>query len=277
VEFESAIFAVVLRDSTTVSDRCLSFYKSELTYRECALNTGFISMNIRDLGGLKVNKKILIAIIVIVAISIVGTAALYALSANDGMFEFSGTMVFQSDVTGVSIAILGPEETLKTGAIGDSGELTFTGLPEGDYQAIAVKEGYTSHHVMGTSINRGYMGGKTTVPISMMAMPDEMPLYVSANPNAVIIKQGSSKYVTVTVTSMNDVVDEVSLDCTQLPSGVTAAFSPASVTLTAGGKASSTLTLTVSSTAAKGIYGVDIELNTEELGTGGFALLFEVS
>ena len=223
------------------------------------------------------NKKILIAIIVILAVSIAGTVAIYALSANDDMFQFSGTMVFQSDVTGVNVAILGPEETLKTGVIGDNGELTFTGLPEGDYQAIATKEGYTSHHVMATSINRGYMGGKTTIPISMMAMPEEMPLYVSANPNAVIIKQGSNKTITVTVTSMNDVVGEVSLDCMQLPSGVTATFSPASVTLTAGGKASSTLTLTVSSTAAKGIYGVDIDLNTEQLGTGGFALLFQVT
>jgi hypothetical protein len=223
------------------------------------------------------NKKILIAIIVILTISIAGTVALYALSANEDMFPFSGTMVFQSDATGVNVAILGPEETLKTGVIEDSGELTFTGLPEGDYQAIATKEGYTSHHVMGTSINRGYMGGKTTIPISMMAMPEEMPLYVSANPNAVIIKQGSSKTVTVTVTSMNDVAGAVSLDCMQLPSGVTATFSPASVTLTAGGKASSTLTLTVSSTSAKGIYGVDIELNTEQLGTGGFALLFQVT
>jgi hypothetical protein len=223
------------------------------------------------------NKKILIAIIVILAISIAGTVTLYALSANDDMFQFSGTMVFQSDVTGVNVAILGTEETLKTGIIGDNGEVTFTGLPEGDYQAIAIKEGYTSHHVMGTSINRGYMGGKTTIPISMMAMPEEMPLYVSANPNAVIITQGSSKTITVTVTSMNDVAGEVSLDCMQLPSGVTATFSPASVTLTAGGKASSTLTLTVSSTAAKGIYGVDIELNTEQLGTGGFALLFQVT
>jgi hypothetical protein len=224
----------------------------------------------------EVNTKILVAIIVIVAISIAGTAALYALSAGDGTFQFSGTMVFQSDITGVNVAILGPEETLKTGVIGDGGELTFIGLPEGDYQAIATKEGYTSHYVMGTSVNHGYMGGKTTVPISMMVMPEEMPLYVSANPDAAVIKQGSSKSFMVTVTSMSDFAGEVSLGCTQLPSGVTAVFSPVSVNLAAGGKASSTLTLTVSSTAAKGIHGVDIELNTEELGTGGFALIFQV-
>jgi hypothetical protein len=223
------------------------------------------------------NKKILVAIIVIVAVSIAGTVALYALSANDGIFSFSGTMVFQSDVAGVNVAILGPEETLRTGVIGDNGELTFTGLPEGDYQAIATKDGYTAHYVMGTSINRGFMGGRTTVQVYMMPLPEEQPLYVSGNPNAVIIKQGNSKTVTVTVASLNDIAGTVSLDCTQLPSGVTAIFSPESVNLTAGGEATSTLTLTVSSTVTKGIYPIDIELSTEELGTGGFVLLFQVA
>ena len=86
------------------------------------------------------NKKIFGAIIAIVAISIAGTVALYALSPNNSVFPFNGIMVLQSDVTGVNVTILGPEETLKTGVIGDSGELTFTGLPEGNYQAIAAKE-----------------------------------------------------------------------------------------------------------------------------------------
>ena len=220
------------------------------------------------------NKKILIVIIVIVAVSIAGTVALNALLANDSISQPRGTLVFQSDVTGVNVAILGPEETLRTGIIGEKKELTFTSLPDGDYQAIATKDGYTPHHVMGTSINHG---GRTTVPIYMIAIPEEMSLYVSANPNVVIIKQGSSGTATVTVTSLNGVMGEVALDCMQLPSGVTATFSPASVTLTSTGKASSTLTLTVVSTATKGTYAVDMELNTEQLGTGGFALLFQVT
>jgi hypothetical protein len=223
------------------------------------------------------NKKILVAIIVILAVSIAGTVALYALSANDGIFPFSGTMVFQSDVAGVNVAILGPEKTLRTGVIGDNGEFTFTGLPEGDHQAIATKDGYTAHYVMGTSINRGFMGGRTTVQVYMMPLPEEQPLYVSGNPNAVIIKQGSSQTITVTVTSLSDFVGVVSLDCMQLPSGVTATFEPTSVTLTAGGKAASTLTLTVSSTATKGTCGVNIDLSTEQLGTGGLGLLLQVS
>ena len=223
------------------------------------------------------NKKIFGAIVAIVAISIAGTVALYALSPNNSVFPFNGIMVLQSDVTGVNVTILGPEETLKTGVIGDSGELTFTGLPEGNYQAIAAKEGYTSHYVMSTTIDHGIMGGKTNVPIYMVALPEEQLLYVSANPNAITVNQGNSKTVTVTVTSLNNFAGEVSLNCARLSSGVTATFSPASVTLAAGGKASSTLTLAVSSTATKGTYGMDIELNTEQLATGGFALLFQVA
>ena len=223
------------------------------------------------------NKKIVIAIIVILAVSIAGTAVFYAFLANDSMSQFRGTLVFQSDLPGVTVTILGPEETLKTGVTGANGEVTFTALPEGDYQAIAVKEGYTSHYMMGTSINHAFMGGRTTIPISMMATPEEQPLSLSSDPNGVVIKQGNSGTITVTVTSLRDYVGVVSLSCMQLPSGVTAAFVPASVTLTAGGSASSTLTLMVSSTATKGIYPVNIDLSYEQGGTGGFGSLFEVS
>jgi uncharacterized protein YfaS (alpha-2-macroglobulin family) len=223
------------------------------------------------------NRKILIAIIVIVAVSIAGTVVLNVWLANNNGSQFRGTLVFQSDIAGVAVTVLGPEETLKTGVTGANGEVSFTGLPEGDYQAIAVKDGYTSHYMMGTSINHALMGGRTTVPINMVVIPDEQPLYVSASPGGLVIKQGSSGTAQVTVTSLKDYAGAVSLNCMQLPSGVTAAFDPPSVTLNAGGSTSTTLTLTVSSTATKGIYAVDIELSTEQLGTGGFGLLLQVS
>ena len=220
------------------------------------------------------NKKILIAIIVILAVSIAGTVVYYSLLANDSTSTPKGTMVLQSDVTGVNVAILGPEETLKTGIIGDNGEITFTGLPDGNYQAIANKEGYTNHYVLSTSINHG---GRTTVPIYMTIAPEQDPLHLSTSPNAVIIKQGSSKTVTATATSLNNYVGEVSMSCNVLPSGVTAAFNPASGSVTAGGKVSSTLILTVSSTATKGIYQVYIDLDYDGGGIGGYGLLLQVS
>ena len=225
--------------------------------------------------GPQLNKKIMIAIIVIVAISVAGTVVFYALFANDNV-PFMGTMVFQSNVAGVTVTMVGPDETFKTGVVGENGELTFTGLPEGDYQAIAAKDGYTTS-VAGSSINRGVMGGTSTVVFKMGAYPVHLPLYASTNPSAVIVKQGSSSTVTVTVTSLIDFVGEGSLDCMQLPSGVSATFGPASVTLTAGGKASSTLTLTANSTATKGIYPVEVVYSTEQHNNIWLALLLQVS
>jgi hypothetical protein len=226
--------------------------------------------------GLRLNRKILLAIIVIVAVSIAGTVALNVFLASNPP-QFRGTLVFQTGIAGVSVTVLGPEETLMTGVTGANGEVTFTGLLEGDYQAIAVKDGYTSHYMMGTSINHALMGGRTTVPINMVAIPDEQPLYVSTSPGGLVIKQENSGTAQVTVTSLNDYACAVSLNCMQLPSGVTAVFDPPSVTVNAGGSASSTLTLTVSSTAVQGIYEVDIELSTEQLGTGGLGLLLQVA
>jgi len=215
------------------------------------------------------NKKILIAIIVIVAVSIVGIVALNALLANNNPTTPNGTMVLQSDVAGVNVAILGPEETIKTGVIGNNGEITFTGLPDGKYNAIATKLGYSNHYVLSTSINNG---GQTTVQIYMDAVSEHDPLHLSTSPSAVIIKQGSSKTVTVTTTSLNDYAGEVSMSCHGSTSGVTGVFNPASGSITDGGTLSSTLTLTVSSTATKGIHQVYIDLEHSNGGIGGYGL-----
>jgi leucyl aminopeptidase len=56
----------------------------------------------------------------------------------------------------------------------------------------------------------------------------------------------------VTVTSLNGFGSAVGLSCSGLQSGVTCSFSPSSVTPPAGGSASSTLTVSVSASAAVG-------------------------
>jgi hypothetical protein len=204
------------------------------------------------------NRQILIAIIVIVAISALGTVVYNILLANDSTPR--GSILFQSDVAGVAVTLLGPDETLRYDVIGTNGMLTLSALPNGDYQGIATKKGYNPSQLMGTSIKNG---GSTTIPIFMTAIPSEQSLYAASNPSAVVIKQGSSGAITVTVTSPNDYESVVSLNCYQLPSWVTATFDSPSFTLAAGGDASSILTLNVSSTATKGIYPVNIEMKNE--------------
>ena len=220
------------------------------------------------------NKKILIAVIAILAITIVGIIALNTLLTNDDTSPSKGTMAIQSDVPSTNVAILGPEETLKTGITGNNGEITFTDLPDGTYQVIANKEGYSNHYVLSTSINHG---GRTTLPIYMNTVPEQDTLHLSTNPLALIIKQGNSKTVTATATSLNSFMGEVSMNCTVLPSGVTAAFNPESSSITADGKISSTLTLTVGSTVTKGIYQVYINMDYGSGEISGYGLLLQVT
>jgi len=202
------------------------------------------------------NKKT--AVIIIVAISVVGTALYNMYLAGDSTPR--GSFLFQSDVDEVTVTILGPEETIRTGVTGQNGMLTFAELPNGNYQAIATKDGYNPHYLMNIFITNGK---PSTVPIYMTTIPPEQSLHASTNPNAMIIKQGSSGTITVTVTSPNDYDSVVSLKCVQLPSGVSATFDSPSFTLAARGEASTTLTLTISSTATKGIYTVNIEMESE--------------
>jgi len=217
------------------------------------------------------NKKILIAIIVILGVSIAGTAVYYAFLAQDTSVK--GTLVVQTNVSGVAVTFLGPEETHKTGITGANGEVTFTGLPGGSYEGIATKEGYAQYYMSSINVRQG---GRVTLPITMTE--DISGSYLSSNPAALIIKQGSTGTTTVTIASAG-FSGAVSLSCTQLPSGVTATLDPASVTFTDDETVTSTLTLTVSSTAKKGIYtSILIHLSNEAGSMSSvFGLLLQVS
>lgn len=202
------------------------------------------------------NKKT--TVIIVVAFSVVGSLLYNMYLAGNSIPK--GSFLFQSDVDGVTVTILDPEETIRSGVTGQNGELTLKELPDGHYQAIATKGGYNPHYLMSLSITNGRT---STVPIYMTTIPAEQTLHGSTDPNAIIIKQGNSGAITVTVNSPNDYESVVTLRCNQLPSGVSAALNPPSFTLAAGGEATSTLTLTASSTAAKGIRTVNIETENE--------------
>ncbi len=75
---------------------------------------------------------------------------------------------------------------------------------------------------------------------------------LSASPTSLSVAQGSNGSSTISVSDLNGFSGSVALTASGLPSGVTAAFSPASTTST------STLTLTASSTATTGTSTVTI-------------------
>lgn len=216
----------------------------------------------------------LIAIIVVVAVSIAGTLALNAFLGNNGASQDRGTLVFQSDETGVTMTIFGPEETFRTGTTGNTRQLTLTNLPGGSYRGIATKDGYLPSEILGISLASG---GSTNILISLVTIQPTEPVSVSTNPNAIIVKQGTSGTIAVTATSLHDYAGQVSLNCYGLPSGVAASFDPADVTLNPGGAGTLTLTLTVSSTTAKGVYPVSWGVVSGHHESAGLGFLLQVS
>jgi len=81
---------------------------------------------------------------------------------------------------------------------------------------------------------------------------------ISASPASVTVTQGSNGTSTITITSQNSFSSATTLSASNLPSGVTAGFSPNPVTPPAYGSVNSTLTLTASATAATGTATVTV-------------------
>src|SRR5262249_20753920 len=81
---------------------------------------------------------------------------------------------------------------------------------------------------------------------------------ISASPSSVTVIQGQNGTSTITITSLNGFNSATTLSATNLPSGVTAAFSPNPVTPPANSTATSTLTLTASSTATTGTTNITV-------------------
>ncbi|MGA8428957.1 MAG: S53 family peptidase [Candidatus Sulfotelmatobacter sp.] len=92
-----------------------------------------------------------------------------------------------------------------------------------------------------------------TTTLSLTVSATATPNFtISASPSSLTVKQGSNGTSTITITSQNSFSSATALTASGLPTGVTAVFSPTSVTPPANGSANSTLTLTASSTATTG-------------------------
>jgi len=111
--------------------------------------------------------------------------------------------------------------------------------------------GTTSVTITGTS---GDLTQQTQLTLTVNPAPS---FTLSASPSLVSVVQGGSGSSTISIGPQNGFSGNVSLSASGLPSGVTASFNPASTTST------STLTLTVSGTAAVGTTSVTI------IGTSG--------
>ncbi|MGH3712904.1 MAG: proprotein convertase P-domain-containing protein [Micromonosporaceae bacterium] len=81
---------------------------------------------------------------------------------------------------------------------------------------------------------------------------------VTANPTAVSAAQGGNGQTTVSVGSSGGFNSAVNLTASGLPAGVTASYTPQTLTPPANGSASSTLTLSASASAAPGTYPITV-------------------
>jgi endo-1,4-beta-xylanase len=95
--------------------------------------------------------------------------------------------------------------------------------------------------------------GESANSIQVSATPVAANFTLSASPANLTINQGASGTSTITITRSGGFTSSVALSASGLPSGVTAAFNPASTTGT-----SSALTLTVSSAATAGMTSITI-------------------
>ena len=96
--------------------------------------------------------------------------------------------------------------------------------------------------------------GNVTLQAATLSMGTPSPDFnISVNSSAVSVTAGSSVPDTVTIGAANGFAGAVALNVSGLPTGVTQAFNPATVT----GSGSSTLTLTASSSAAAGRLSLD--------------------
>lgn len=168
--------------------------------------------------------------------------------------------------------------TVTVGSIGgftDTVSLSATGLPSGvsasfSPTSVTPPSGGSASSSLTLTASSSAVAGTYTVTIHGIAgnsshtvtltltIGSPADFTVSVAPQSLSIAQGSGASTTVTVGSLNGFNSSTSLSISGLPSGVTATFSPTSVTPPAGGSASSTLTLAVSSSASTGSFTVSI-------------------
>lgn len=154
---------------------------------------------------------------------------------------------FAGDVTlaleGAPAGVTGAFSANPVLAAGTSSTLTIT-------TTGAAVPGIYNLTVRGTGT--GVSAATTTVAVTVAAAP---AITVSATPAAVAVTAGSAVTTAVTITRVGGYAADVALAATGLPAGVTAGFTPTTLT---GGTLTSTLTLTSTTSAAVGATTVTV-------------------
>ena len=130
-----------------------------------------------------------------------------------------------------------------------SGLFTTPPPPVGPFTVNANPATYTHY----CTVHYTYMKGNFVV-LGPNSIPD---FNVNSSPSTLTVSQGSAGMTSVTVNSLNGFSGNVNLTTTVSPTGPQLSVNPTSVTLSSGGSASSTLTV---STSSSGYYSTPVPL-----------------
>ena len=197
----------------------------------------------------------------------------------------TGTSGNLTATTNISVAVHAPDFVLSASpnilgiAPGNSGTSTITVTPQYGFSgnvSLAVSglpggvtASWGTNPTSGTSVlrlaaNSSAAGGTTNLTITgtsgalkattTIALTINAPTFTLYGPGNVSLGQGATSGTTVEVNPLNGFSGNVSLSASGLPSGVTASFSPNSIT----GYQNSTITLTASASAPVGQYTITI-------------------
>ncbi len=184
---------------------------------------------------------------------------------------WAGYIALADQQEGKGLGFIDP--AVYTIGLGSSYDTDFHDISSGTSGSYSAVVGYDLVTGWGSPNGANLISGLTTTAAPGYSL--------SASPSSVSVVQGSAGTSTITVAVSGGFDSSVSLSASGLPTGVTAAFSPTSVT----GAGSSTLTLTVASTTVAGTYPITVtgtsggttETTTVSLTvttavTGGFSL-----
>ncbi|MGD0345917.1 MAG: PASTA domain-containing protein [Terracidiphilus sp.] len=116
--------------------------------------------------------------------------------------------------------------------------------------------GNTLGATIGYDLSTGWGSPNGSALINALAGAQSATFCISASPTSVSVAQGMSGTSTITTAIAGGFASSIALSATGQPTGVTASFNPTSIV--APGSGSSTLTLTVASNTATGIYPITV-------------------
>jgi uncharacterized membrane protein len=197
----------------------------------------------------------------------------------------TGTSGSLTATTNISVVVHAPDFVLSASPYnvgitpGNSGTATITVTPQYGFSGnvslavsglpSGVTASWGTNPTSGTSVltlaaSSSAAGGTTSLTVTgtsgalkattMIALTINAPTFTLYVPGSLSLGQGASSGTTVEVNPLNGFTGNVILSASGLPSGVTASFSPSSIT----GYQESALTLTASATAAVGQYTITI-------------------